>query len=109
MVQGLIFLHLSDIHFSKRSSSTYDPDLDLRKRLVEDAVSVVKKTTFCSGILVSGDIAFGGKEDEYKTAGAWLREICKQLDCSEEVVSLDCAGKPRHRQGCHQEKRHHPG
>jgi len=81
-----MFLHLSDIHFSKRSSTTYDPDLDLRRELVTDAVSVIKKVKFCSGILVSGDVAFGGKEDEYKTATAWLRQICKQLGCPEEAV-----------------------
>ena len=86
MSQGLIFLHLSDIHFSKRSSTTYDPDLDLRRELVADAIRVKEKVGFCSGVLVSGDVAFGGKPDEYKTAVGWLREICKKLDCPEEAV-----------------------
>jgi len=81
-----MFLHLSDIHFSRRSSTCYDPDLDLRRELLADAVRLKEKVKFCSGILVSGDIAFSGKPDEYKKAGDWLREVCKKLDCSDELV-----------------------
>ena len=86
MSQALVFLHLSDIHFSRRSSTTYDPDLDLRRELVADAVRMKEKVKVCSGILVSGDVAFSGKADEYNKARDWLREICRQLGCSEEAV-----------------------
>jgi predicted phosphodiesterase len=84
--QPLVFLHLSDIHFSRRSSTNYDPDLDLRRELVADAVRMKTNVKVCSGILVSGDVAFSGKTDEYNKARDWLREICRQLDCSEEAV-----------------------
>jgi len=84
--QPLIFLHLSDIHFSKRSSSTYDPDLDLRKELVADAVRTLADVKICSGILVTGDIAFSGKADEYAKAKDWLGELRKLLGCTEEAV-----------------------
>jgi hypothetical protein len=77
--QGLVFLHLSDIHFSKRSSTSYDPDLDLRRELVADAVRMKEKIKACSGILVSGDVAFSGKAEEYSKARDWLREVCHQL------------------------------
>ena len=56
MSQPLVFLHLSDIHFSRRSSTTCDPDLDLRRELVEDAIRMKEKVKACSGILVSGDV-----------------------------------------------------
>ncbi len=82
----LVFLHLSDIHFSKRSSSAYDPDLDLRRELVADAARTLEKVKVCGGILVSGDIAFSGKPDEYAKAQDWLRELCKLLRCDEEAV-----------------------
>jgi predicted phosphodiesterase len=82
----LVFLHLSDIHFSRRSSTNYDPDLDLRRELVADAKRMKEKVKVCSGILVSGDIAFSGKTEEYNKARDWLRELCKQLECSEESV-----------------------
>jgi len=84
--RALIFLHLSDIHFSKRSSTSYDPDLDLRRELLADAVLLKEKINFCSGILVTGDVAFSGKRDEYTAAKDWLREICKKRDCSEEAI-----------------------
>ena len=86
MSHPLVFLHLSDIHFSRRSSTNYDPDLDLRRELVADAVRMKGKVEACSGILVSGDIAFSGKPEEYSKARDWLREICHKLDCSEEAV-----------------------
>lgn len=84
--QPLSFLHLSDIHFSKRSSSMYDPDLDLRRELVADAVRVKAKVRACSGILVSGDVAFSGKADEYAKATGWLSELCGLMGCSEEDI-----------------------
>jgi predicted phosphodiesterase len=84
--QPLVFLHLSDIHFSKRSSTAYDPDLDLRRELVADSVRTMDKVKVCSGILVSGDIAFSGKPDEYAKARDWLGELCKLLGCPEEAV-----------------------
>jgi len=84
--QPLVFLHLSDIHFSRRSSTSYDPDLDLRRQLLADAVQLMTQVKVCSGILVSGDVAFSGKPDEYAKARDWLREICHKLNCSEESV-----------------------
>lgn len=86
MSQPLVFLHLSDIHFSKRSSTTYDPDLDLRRELVTDAVRVKEKVKYCSGILVSGDVAFSGKAGEYVKATQWLSELCEQMGCPEEAI-----------------------
>ncbi len=86
MSQPVVFLHLSDIHFSRHSSTAYDPDLDVRRQLVADAVALKGQVKACSGIFVSGDIAFSGKPDEYGKARDWLREICHQLDCPEEAV-----------------------
>ncbi len=86
MSHPLVFLHLSDIHFSRRSSTNYDPDLDVRRELVADAVRMKERVKVCSGVLVSGDVAFSGKMDEYHKASDWLQEICRQLGCSEEAV-----------------------
>lgn len=58
MSQPLVFLHLSDIHVSRRSSTAYDPDLDIRRELVADAVRMKKMVKVSSGISVSGEIAF---------------------------------------------------
>jgi hypothetical protein len=51
-MNSLVFLHLSDIHFSKRSNSNYDPDLDLRRELVSEAMRVREQIGACSGVLV---------------------------------------------------------
>jgi len=82
----LVFLHLSDIHFSNLSSKRYDPDLDLRRELVADAFRMRNAIGHCNGILVSGDIAFAGKADQYGTARDWLNAVCNTLGCKEEQV-----------------------
>ena len=85
-MNSLVFLHLSDIHFSKRSNSNYDPDLDLRRELVSEAMRVREQIGACSGVLVCGDIAFSGAHEEYEKAKCWLSELCQKLDCSQEAV-----------------------
>jgi predicted phosphodiesterase len=82
----LVFLHLSDIHFSKRSGGAGDLDQDLRRELEADAKLVRKNFDHCTGILVSGDVAFSGQSAEYDTAKAWLGQLCASLGCSAEDV-----------------------
>ena len=65
-------LHLSDLHI--RASSTWStiPILQDAKRMIceqanEENIDVVAFT---------GDIAFGGKAEEYKLASDWLEDLC---------------------------------
>jgi hypothetical protein len=37
-------------------------------------------------VLVTGDISFSGKRDQYGRAGFWLVDLCKAIACSEENV-----------------------
>jgi len=37
-------------------------------------------------VLVTGDIAFSGKQAEYERATAWLRQLCASIDCPAESV-----------------------
>ena len=62
-------VHLSDIHFSKSSGGVYDLDQPLRKELENDAQEVRKMIGDADGVLVTGDIAFGGNEKEYIMGG----------------------------------------
>ncbi len=75
---ALLFVHLSDIHFCKADlGSAYDLDEDLRRLLVADARAMASKLERPSGILISGDIAFHGRKEEYDTAREWLdNELC---------------------------------
>lgn len=76
----LAFLHLSDIHFNKYSGDSYDVDNDLRNEVILDIVNRCKKNIpVIDGILICGDIAFSGQEDEYIFASEFLDQICKDL------------------------------
>jgi hypothetical protein len=82
----LVFLHLSDIHFSRRSAAHYDLDRDLRDRVEADARAASRALPTITGILVSGDIAFSGQPNEYEVARAWLDALARNLGCTEENV-----------------------
>lgn len=85
----MLFLHISDIHFKSTDvDQPDDPNLGLRSDLIED----VKKMRGeigrpVSAILLTGDIAFAGKADEYDFAYRWLEEkLCPVAGCSIEDV-----------------------
>ncbi len=82
----LVFLHLSDIHFTKHSGRPGDLDEDVRRELECDALEVRRRFDHFTGILVSGDIAFSGQAAEYDTAKSWLNQLCLSLGCAAEDV-----------------------
>lgn len=70
-----LFLHLSDIHFRRANlGRAYDLDTDLRRALESDAGEMSSNLGSPSAILVSGDIAFAGKKEQYHDAETWLDE-----------------------------------
>jgi predicted MPP superfamily phosphohydrolase len=81
-IDSLTFIHLSDIHFRKGySDSMFDLDNDVRNQLVHDAINTCNKLGGISGILISGDIAFSGKKEEYDIAINWLEnELCPKIN-----------------------------
>jgi 3',5'-cyclic AMP phosphodiesterase CpdA len=83
-------LHLSDIHFRRgESGDVYDLDSDLRNEVERDATRMrVDRIDRVQGILVTGDIAFAGKKEEYDTAREWLERLCDLLGCARENVWL---------------------
>jgi hypothetical protein len=84
---SLVFIHLSDIHFRyKRSGTSYDLDILVRNELQRDIEKLTKKFQRIDGILVSGDIAFGGKAEEYAIAGEWLDRITTAANCPPKNV-----------------------
>lgn len=83
---SLIFLHLSDIHFHRRSGKAGDLDDDLRRQLENDAVAVRRGLPGFTGILVSGDVAFSGQPQEYDFAKGWLTGLCDKLGCPPEDI-----------------------
>ena len=86
-MEKLIFVHLSDIHFTRASGvSVHDLDKNVRNELVLDATKVAKEVGPVTGVLVTGDIAFSGSETEFEHATNWLRDFCRAIGCHEESV-----------------------
>lgn len=85
----LRFIHLSDIHFNRQLPDFgADPDTELRERMLADIASMRAELGDADAILVSGDIAYAGKKDEYETAGAWLDAACDAAGCRPDAVWL---------------------
>src|SRR5260370_13617903 len=82
----ITLVHLSDIHFSPRDDlsqlSQVDLDQQLRKALVEDLQQKPADGANYDGLLITGDIAYGGKQDDHKRAQLFLDEIFNRTDTS---------------------------
>lgn len=80
---GIGFVHLSDIHFGQERGGKIKIHNDIRERLIDDVELVAKSLELgrATGIIVTGDIAFGGREEEYKAAAAWLDRVAEAAGC----------------------------
>lgn len=87
----MLFLHLSDIHFrSKEVSRDDDPNRALRDDIVNDVRRMRTKIgRAADAILISGDIAFAGAQEEYQFATDWLRDLlCPAAGCSMDDIFI---------------------
>ena len=77
------YIHLSDLHFGQERGSDIHLHRDVRARLIDDARELAANEPKCKtdGIIVTGDIAFAGKEAEYLEAGKWLDQLAKAVGC----------------------------
>jgi len=72
----ITFLHLSDIHFINRDHGTaFDLDQQIRRALLEDVELKPADGASYDGVLITGDIAFSGQQQEYKRAQEFLDEL----------------------------------
>jgi hypothetical protein len=85
----LVFVHLSDIHFRKgEAGDIHDLTGVLRHELERDLRVVQARLAKIHGLIVSGDIAFGGKKEEFDYALGWLESLREQVDCPKEGVMV---------------------
>lgn len=85
----LVLIQLSDIHFRREVSGTvFDVDQDIRDEVKNDAKKQTEKLGAINGILITGDIAFAGKSEDYEKALKWLQEFCDRIGCSLEDVRV---------------------
>ncbi|MFT3686377.1 MAG: metallophosphoesterase [Phycisphaerales bacterium] len=83
----LVFLHISDIHFHyRKSASAHDPDKDLRNELLRDIRKTGSGLGEFAGILIAGDVAFSGVDDEYRMAKEWIDQLRAATGCREDRV-----------------------
>ena len=85
-----VFVHLSDIHFGQeKDGGTVAINNDAKERLIEDARAELEKLGVkASGLLVTGDIAYSGKKQEYQAAGEWLGRLADAVGCNRVSVQM---------------------
>src|SRR5437016_4793547 len=83
-----VLVHVSDIHFRRWrvDGSSYDVDTDVRNELEKDAEVLCGRIGSATGIVVTGDIAYGADPREYAAALEWLAWICQKIGCPREAV-----------------------
>ncbi|WP_230851126.1 metallophosphoesterase [Ralstonia solanacearum] len=85
-----VFVHISDIHFGQEKDQRVHIHNDVKKQLISDAKRVVRddlKTT-ATAILVTGDIAHSGVEEQFKVAGEWLDVLAEAVGCPQNQVQM---------------------
>lgn len=84
----LFLLHVSDIHLRKEEiESTQDVDEDIRAKLAHDIGRAgLPPGTVIDAVLVTGDVAFGGDEVEYRNSRQWLKTLCSKIKCPESQI-----------------------
>jgi 3',5'-cyclic AMP phosphodiesterase CpdA len=77
----LTLLHLSDLHITTDDAGNqFDRDLKIRQALLDD-LGTEGRTEF-DAILVTGDVAYHGRADEFARAKLWLEEV-RTKTCSD--------------------------
>ncbi|MBI2540118.1 MAG: metallophosphoesterase, partial [Deltaproteobacteria bacterium] len=79
----LTFIHLSDIHFSSGDDgSQFDLNQQIRNRLLADLATRPADGAGCDALLITGDIAYSGKKEEYEIAKQFLGEVYSRTGLS---------------------------
>ena len=82
------YIHLSDLHFGQERGSDLHLHRDVLERLIDDVKRLAAREPEnpTAGVIVTGDIAFSGKEAQYLKAGEWLERLCKAIGCNANDV-----------------------
>lgn len=78
-------LQLSDIHFHSFSSEE-DDYTEIRDGVIDDIVAL--NMDHYDGIIICGDIAFSGSEQEYNKARSFIDELLEKIGCAPEMVFM---------------------
>lgn len=85
-----VFIHLSDIHFGQeKDGGLVAINNDAKERLLDDAATeIAKRGIKASGIIVTGDIAYSAKREEYAVAGEWLDRLAVRVGCDRLDIQM---------------------
>lgn len=91
MAKTFSFVHLSDIHFGQEKGGDVEYNNDAKDQLLRDVARIAQARREAgrppiSGVLITGDIAYSGKESQYADAGAWLQKLTTAAGCDETAV-----------------------
>lgn len=84
------FIHLSDIHFGQERDDSVHIHNDVKEELIADASKVIKALPggAAQGILVTGDIAYSGKLEQYQDAAKWLDRLAEAVGCEKFRIQM---------------------
>ena len=74
-MSAITWLHLSDLHFRKGEQDTWNEDIVLRALLTDLRERIRSDGLHPDFIVVTGDLAFGGAEEEYVLARQFLDQL----------------------------------
>ena len=76
--ERVVLIHLSDLHFRVGQDGREERNAFLRDKLVDDLPDVVAGTRrgHATAVIVTGDVAFSGKKEQFDLARAWLTSVC---------------------------------
>lgn len=81
----LTFLHLSDLHITTNDAGTqFDRDSKIRAALLDD-LGKEGRTEF-DAILVTGDVTYHGRADEFHRAKKWFEEVRAKTKSNPEAL-----------------------
>lgn len=81
----LTFLHLSDLHITTQDAGNqFDRDVKIRKALLDD-LGKDGRTDF-DAILVTGDVAYHGRTEEFERAKSWFEEVRSKTRSNPEAL-----------------------
>lgn len=87
MKNEIVILHISDLHFN----SEKDTETATRKNILDELIKTLKDLDIYwkpEIIVISGDIGFYGKQEDYKIAKIWIDKLCGTFKISNNNLVL---------------------
>lgn len=88
MTKTVTFVHLSDIHFDTKNTTLKGPNMASRVHLIEDLKDGAAALGTPDAVLVTGDVAFSGQDEQYAQAREFLQKVTETVGIAHEKVQV---------------------